>query len=64
MERGRQEIETGHFQRASNSTLGSVSEPDELMQTQTQERERKSRGLRNVLRKKSRDRDGLGAVQE
>lgn len=62
MERGRQEIETGHFQRASNSTLNSVSEPDELVQTQTQEK--KSRGLRNVLRKKSRDRDGLGAVQE
>jgi hypothetical protein len=64
MERGRQEIETGHFQRASNSSLGSsaVSEPDELVQTQTQEK--KSRGLRNVLRKKSRDRDGLGAVQE
>jgi hypothetical protein len=59
MEQGRQEIETGHFYRASASTLG--SEPDEIV---TQEKERKSRGLRNVLRKKSRDRDGLGAVQE
>jgi hypothetical protein len=64
LERGRQEIETGHFQRASNNSLNSsaVSEPEELMQTQTQEK--KSRGLRNVLRKKSRDRDGLGAVRE
>lgn len=66
LERGRQEIETGHFQRQSNSSMGSsaVSEPDELMQTPTQITEKKRGSLRNVLRKRSRDREGLGAVQE
>lgn len=41
-----------------------VSEPDELMQTPTQTPEKKRGSLRNVLRKKSRDREGLGVVQE
>ncbi|QDS67684.1 hypothetical protein FKW77_005286 [Venturia effusa] len=70
LDRGRQEIETGQFQRQSNSSMRSsmVSEPEELMhapmQTPTQTPEKKRGGLKNVLRKKSRDREGLGAVQE
>ncbi|TID27763.1 Sphingolipid C9-methyltransferase 2 [Venturia nashicola] len=66
LDRGRQEIETGHLQRPSNSSMGSssVSEPEELMHTPTQTPEKRRISLRNVLRKKSRDREGLGAVQE
>jgi hypothetical protein len=60
MERGRQEIETGQFHHAS--APAPVTEPDEAIVPE--ERERKKNRLRNVLRKKSRSRDGLERVQE
>lgn len=74
MERGRQEIATGHYipppntsHHPSNAGAGYQSSDAGGGMNEAEEHtvnHKKSRGLRNVLRKKSRSRDGLGRVPE
>jgi hypothetical protein len=51
-ERGRREVETGQFQRPPAAPVAPAV-PESLS---TDNKEKKSRGLRNVLRKKSQER--------